>query len=107
MYMLLIDGVIKQGKQDEFLKTWSNQILPLLKKQNGFVDEILLLERGTNKAATGLSFWKTQQDAERYQRDVFPQASSNVEPLLNSSPTVRSFEVAASETFHIVAGRAA
>jgi hypothetical protein len=77
-----------------------------LKKQNGFVDEILLLERGANNA-TGLSFWKSQQDAERYQRDVFPQAKSNVEPLLNSSPTVRSFEVAASETFHIVAGKAA
>jgi heme-degrading monooxygenase HmoA len=107
MYMLLIDGVIKQGKQDEFLKTWSNQILPLLKKQNGFVDEILLLERGTNNAATGLSFWKTQQDAERYQRDVFPQAASNVEPLLDGFPTVRSFEVAASETFRIVAGKAA
>lgn len=107
MYMLLIDGQLKQDKQDEFLKAWSSQIRPLLKKQNGFVDEILLFEHGTKNAATGLCFWKTQQDGERYRREVFPQASGSVEHLLNGAPTVRTFEVAAAETFHISADKAA
>lgn len=72
MYMLFLDGRIKQGKRDEFLKAWNGQILPILKKHNGFVDEILLFENEGDNAATGLSFWKTRQDAERYQRDGFP-----------------------------------
>ena len=107
MYMMLIDGEVKQGKQDEFLKAWNNTILPVLKKQNGFVDEILLFEREKTVAATGLSFWKTRQDAERYHRDVFPQALNSVESLLNGTPRIRSFDVVASETFHIAAGKAA
>jgi hypothetical protein len=57
MYMVFIDGDLKPGKKNEFLKAWSSQILPLLKKQDGFVDEILLREDGSEKPC-GLSFWK-------------------------------------------------
>ncbi len=106
MYMLHIDGTLKPGKKDEFLKAWSNQVLPLLKKQNGFIDEILLFENGTNHGC-GLSFWKSQKDAERYQREVFHQASSHVDDFLEGAPTIRSFDVASSETFHITAVQAA
>ncbi len=106
MYMLYIDGTLKPGKKDEFLNAWSNQVLPLLKKQSGFIDEILLFENGTDHGC-GLSFWKSQNDAERYQREVFHQASRHVEPFLEGAPTVRNFNVAASETFHISATQAA
>src|ERR1700694_2507641 len=106
MYILHINGTLKPGKKDEFLKAWSNQVLPLLKKQSGFVDEILLLENGTNHGC-GLSFWKSQKDADRYQREVFHQASRHVEPFLEGPPTIRNFDVAASETFHISPPKAA
>ena len=49
MYMLLIEGELKPGKKDEFLKAWSSQILPLLKKQDGFIDEFLAFEESTQK----------------------------------------------------------
>lgn len=78
----------------------------MLKKQDGFIDEILLLENGTNHGC-GLSFWKSRKHAERYQREVFHQASSHVDQFLEGAPTIRSFDVAASETFHITAAQAA
>ena len=106
MYMMFIDGDLKPDKKDEFLKVWSSQILPLLKKQDGFVDEILLLEDGSLKPC-GLSFWRSKEQAERYRRDAFPQAKGFVEHLLSGAPTVRGFEVAASETFNIAARRVA
>lgn len=102
MYMLRIDGTLKPGKKDEFLKAWSSQILPLLKKQSGFIDEILLFESNTNEGC-GLSLWKSQKDAERYHREVFNQGLAHVGPFLQGAPTIRNFEVAASETFHITA----
>jgi len=77
MYMMFIDGEVKPGKKDEFVKAWSTQILPLLKKQDGFVDEILLWEGGSHNGCCGLCFWKTKEQAERYQRDVFPQAKNS------------------------------
>jgi hypothetical protein len=107
MYMLHIDGTLKQGKNNEFLDAWSKQILPLLKRQDGFVDEILLFEEGTRPGCVGLSFWNTQEQRERYYRQVFPQAKNFVQHLLDGEPSVRNFEVEASEIFKIAAPKAA
>lgn len=101
MYMLHIDGALKQGKQKEFLDAWSSQILPLLKKHDGFVDEILLFEGGSRTGCVGLCFWNTREQCERYQREGFPKATSFVQHLLDGAPTLRNFEVQASEVLKI------
>jgi quinol monooxygenase YgiN len=106
MYMMFIEGELKPGKKDEFVKAWSSQILPLLKKQDGFVDEVLLFEEGAEKPC-GLSFWKTREQCERHQRDVFPQGVKFVQHLLQGTPKIRKFDVEASETFKITARKAA
>lgn len=106
MYMMFIEGGLKPGKKDEFVSIWSSRILPLLKKQDGFVDEILLLEDGT-QAPCGLSFWKSREQCERYQQEGFQQAKSFVHDLMHGSPRIRGFEVEAAETFNIRAGKAA
>jgi uncharacterized protein (UPF0371 family) len=107
MYMLLIDGKINAGKKNEFVNAWQSQILPLLKKQNGFVDEILLFENATPQSCVGLCLWKTQADGEHYHREVFPKAKDFVQHLLNGAPAIRGFDVEAAETFRIAAGKAA
>ena len=106
MYMMFIDGDLNPGKRDEFLKAWSSHILPLLKKQEGFVDEILLFEEGSQKPC-GLCFWKSKEHAERYQHDIFPQAKKFVEHLVKGTPRLRGFEVGAAETFNIKLHKAA
>ena len=106
MYMLRIDGTLKPDKKDEFLKAWESKVLPLLKKQSGFIDEMMLFENGTN-IGCGLSIWKSQKEAERYQREVFHLGLGHLEQFLEAFPTVRGFNIAASETFHISAHRAA
>jgi heme-degrading monooxygenase HmoA len=100
MHALHIHATLKPGKKEEFLKTFNAQILPLLKKQNGFVDEILLFEEHSD-TGFGLSFWKSRKDAEQYQHNVFEQARSRVEHLIQGKVTIRNCEVEASETFHI------
>jgi len=107
MYMLMIDGSLQRGKNNEFIDAWSKRILPLLKKQDGFVDEILLFEQGTGPGCVGLSFWNTQEQCEQYYREVFPQAKNSVQHLLDRAPEVREFEVESSETFKIAARKAA
>jgi hypothetical protein len=107
MYMLLIDGEIKAGKKNEFVNAWRSQILPLLKKQSGFVDEILLFESAPSHAGVGLSFWKTQHEAEHYRKEVFPKGKDSVQHLINGAPSIRGFEVEAAETFKIASGKAA
>jgi heme-degrading monooxygenase HmoA len=107
MHTLIIEGHIKPGKRNEFLAAWKKDILPALKKQQGFVDEILLLGSTEQDSGVGLSFWKTREEAERYHRSTFPRLTSAVQHLMNGSPTVRSFNVESSETFHIATEKAA
>jgi hypothetical protein len=61
MHTLIIEGTMKPGKKDEFTKAWRNEILPTLKKQNGFVDEVLLFDTADPDRGVGLGFWKTKK----------------------------------------------
>jgi heme-degrading monooxygenase HmoA len=107
MHTLVIEGTIKPGKKNEFVTAWKKEVLTALKKQQGFVDEILLFGTTDQNSGVGLSFWKTREEAERYHRSTFPQLASSLQHLMNGSPTVRSFNVEASETFHIATEKAA
>jgi hypothetical protein len=101
MYTFIIDGTLKPGMKSEFLSLFNSQILPTLKKQTGFVDEILLFGNTEPINAVGVSLWNSEEDAQRYQRDVFPKLANTVQHVLNATPTLRGFNVMASETFRI------
>ena len=107
MHTLIIEGTFKPGKKTEFVTAWNNEILPTLRKQQGFVDEILLFGTEKPDLGVGLSFWKTREEAERYHREIFPKVAGSVGHLMEGAPTVRSFNVEAAATFHIYAGKAA
>ena len=107
MHTLIIEGTFKPGMKDDFTKAWRSEILPTLKKQNGFVDEVLLFESADPNHGVGLSFWNAKEDAERYHREVFPRIAGSVQHLMDAAPTVRSYDVEAAETFRIRARKAA
>jgi len=107
MHTLVIEGHIKPGKKAEFLTAWKKDALTALKKQQGFIDEILLFGTTEPDSGIGLSFWQTREEAERYHRSTFPKVSSSLQHLMNGAPTVRSYNVEASETFHIASNKAA
>ena len=107
MHTLIIEGTLKPGKRAEFLNIWNKEILTTLKKQNGFVEEILLFSADDPNRAVGLSFWKAKEDAERYHRDVFPKMVNTVQQYIDTPPTVRGFNVESSQTFRIAEGKAA
>jgi hypothetical protein len=56
MYMLLIDGTLQQGKNNEFLDAWSKHILTLLKKQDGFVEKSCCSNKAKGRAASASPF---------------------------------------------------
>ncbi len=107
MYTLIIEGTLKPRKKTEFTTAWNNEILPTLKKQTGFVDEILLFAADEPERGVGLSFWNTKEDAERYHREVFPKVVTGVKHLIKTPPKVRAFNVEAAEIFRIVPSKAA
>jgi len=107
MVTRVVELVIKQGKAPELSSTINDKIVPILKKQAGFVYEIVLVSDADSNRVLALNFWKARQDAERYQREQYNSVRDTLQSLLEAEPVVRTFEVHTSTGHKITAGKAA
>jgi hypothetical protein len=87
----------------EFTQTFEKDVLPLLRKQNGFKDEITLVVPG-GVEALGISLWDRKESAEAYDRNTYPQVLKTMEKLIEGTPKVQSYEVCNS-TIHEIAAK--
>ena len=89
----------------EFTRTLDQEILPLLRKQNGFQGEIAFVApNGTE--ALGISLWDRKENAEAYSRETYPSVLKALAKVVDGTPQVQIYEVCNS-TFHQIAARAA
>ena len=61
---------LKPNSVAEFTQKLNLEIIPLLRKQNGFQDEITFVSPG-GKEAFALSLWDRAEDAEAYNRETY------------------------------------
>lgn len=89
----------------EFTRLIEGEIIPMLRKQKGFRDEITFVapERGE---AVAISFWDTKENAEAYTRTAYPEVLKTLSKVVEGTPKVENFEVANS-TFHKIAAQGA
>ena len=107
MYTRVVELTTKPGKARELSETINDKVLPILKKQAGFVDEAVLVSDTESTRVLGLSFWNKREDAERYHREQYPKINEILRPLLEAEPVIRTFDVHTSTTHRITAGKAA
>ena len=63
---------LKPNMLTEYTRTLQNEILPLLRKQRGFQEEITLSNPG-NPNATAITLWDSKASAEAYNTDHYPE----------------------------------
>ena len=107
MFTRIVEVTAKSGKAKELSNTINDKVLPILKKQAGFVDETVLVSDPEPNRVLAISFWNTREDAERYHREQYPKIQEMLKNLLETEPLIRTFEVHSSTTHRIVAGKAA
>jgi len=107
MFTRAVELTSKSGKSTELSNAINDKVVPILKKQRGFMDEIVLVSDVEPHRVLALSFWTTKEDAERYQREQFKNVHETVRHLLEVEPNVRTFEVHTSTGHKIAAGKAA
>jgi quinol monooxygenase YgiN len=107
MFARLIEINAKSGKANELAKAINEKVLPILKKQKGFVNETILTSDTEPNRIIGLGVWNSQEDAERYQREQYPKVNEILSPLLANAPVIRTFNVLTSTTQRAVAGKTA
>jgi len=107
MFTRVVAVRTKPGKVKELSKTIHDKILPILEDQPGFVDEILLVSNSEPDQILALSFWKSQQDAERYTHEEYPRINELISHLVESPPVSRTFDVDIFTSHKITRGKAA
>jgi len=75
----------------EFARTFENEILPLLRKQEGFKGEITLANPGSLEQIA-ISLWENEHNAEAYNADVYPQVLKILAKVIDVTPKIRTFE---------------
>ncbi len=101
MYARNVTMHLKANTAGEFTRTLEKDVLPMLRKQTGFKDEISLVDAGRSEAVA-ISLWDRKESADAYSRDVYPQVLKSLTSVLEGTPKVEAFEVSNS-TFHKIA----
>lgn len=107
MFARIVDFVSSRGKTRILNETIQNKLLPTLRVQPGFVDEIVLESDVEPDRFLTLTFWKTREQAELYNQKTYPAVKEVLLASLETDPVVRTFNVARSTTRNIAMGRAA
>jgi heme-degrading monooxygenase HmoA len=107
MFTRVVELRCKAGKTHELTSIASEKLLPILKKQQGFQDEIALVSNTDPSRVLAISFWNKREDAERYQREQFSEIAKMLRPLCESEPVISTYEVSTSTVHHINMGKAA
>ena len=102
MYAQNLSISLKPNTASEFTQTFEKEILPLLRKQNGFKDEITFLG-SDGKDALAISLWDRKENAEAYSRDTYPQVLKGLAKVVEGTPEVQAYEVANSTCHKIAA----
>jgi hypothetical protein len=95
---------LKPGRAAEFTDLLNKDVIPVLRNQKGFQDEIALV--APNGAdAIGISVWDLQEDAETYARGAYRDVLKTLDSVVEGTPHVQTYEVSNS-TFHEIVTRA-
>jgi hypothetical protein len=92
---------LKSNMLSDYTRTFDKDILPLLRKQNGFKDEITFSGPG-GIDVTAISLWDNKASSEAYNTNTYPEALRTWARFIEGTPKVQTSDVVNS-TFHKVA----
>jgi activator of HSP90 ATPase len=79
---------IATDKNEEFHTLFRNEVLPILKKQDGFKDELLLVQ---GQHVLAIRVWNNADAARKYETTTYPKINTTLRPVMSGIPTVETF----------------
>jgi heme-degrading monooxygenase HmoA len=92
MFARKVAARLKPNSLREFTNLIESEILPWLRKQEGFLD-LMILAGSDGIEIAAISFWDNQGSAEAYSASGYPQVLQALGKLLDGRPYVKVFEV--------------
>jgi heme-degrading monooxygenase HmoA len=87
---------LKPNSLSEFTRIFDNEVLPILRKQTGFQDEITFSTSPTAMDVIAISLWDTKEHAEAYNANGYPEVLKSLNKVLDGTPKVRVSDVISS-----------
>ena len=104
MYARRVSLHLKPNSKAEFTQKLETDIIPMLRKQKGFLDEITFVTP-TGQDAFGVSLWDNKESAEAYNRGSYADVTRILAKLVEGTAQVDTYEVSNS-TFHKIGAAA-
>jgi quinol monooxygenase YgiN len=84
---------IKNGKETEFNTLFEKEVVPMLRKQDGFQEEVTMVNP---KGAHFISLWDNRKNAETYETATYPRILEKLKVFLDGTPKVETYETVSS-----------
>jgi len=97
---------LKPNALNDFKQTFEKEIVPMLRNQAGFRDEIALSGDNDNYV-TAISFWDSKEQADAYNSTTYPAVLKTLDKYLDGPPKVRVSGVISSISHKVTATQAA
>ena len=101
MFARRVSMHLKPNSTAELTQRLEKEIIPLLRKQKGFQDEITFVAPSGTEAFA-ISLWDRAESAEAYNRASYSEVTKILATVIEGPPQVETFNVANS-TFHKIA----
>jgi len=92
---------LKSNMLSDYTRTFDKDILPLLRKQNGFKDEITFSGPG-GIDVTVISLWDNKANSDTYNTNTYPEVLKTIARFIEGTPKVQTSDVVNS-TLHKLA----
>ena len=89
MYARKVSLCLKTDGFGQFILKMESEILPLFRRQRGFLDQLVTSETGNELYV--YSFWETIEDAEHYDHTTLPQLNDLLADVIEGVLCVHSF----------------
>jgi heme-degrading monooxygenase HmoA len=97
---------LKPNTLNDFKQTFEKEIVPMLRKQAGFRDE-LALSGDNDTYVTAISFWDSKEQADLYSNSAYPAVLKTLDKYLDGAPKVRASSVISSTSHKVTAAQVA
>jgi heme-degrading monooxygenase HmoA len=101
MFARNVSFFLKSNSHADYARTFENEILPLLRKQKGFKEQITLSNPNSQETVS-ISLWENKANADAYNTNTYPEVLRTFGKLIDGMPKVQTFDTVVSTSHNVL-----
>lgn len=90
MFARILEFVPRMEKKEEFIRVVKNEVMPILKKQNGFLEILPFVPEIKTEKVMTVTLWNDKKDFLRYEKEWLPKVEEIIRPYLTTPLVVHN-----------------